>query len=71
MKVGAVTPLAVVITPLVYVKGYPFTHKRGNLGGIPMALHAALNRKSHLAATTLMEWAKREKFLRSLRPLLP
>jgi hypothetical protein len=30
MKVGAVTPLAVVVTPLVWAQGYPLGQKRGN-----------------------------------------
>jgi len=28
MKVGAVTPLAVVVTPLVWGQGYPLVRKR-------------------------------------------
>jgi hypothetical protein len=34
MKVGAVTPLAVVVTPLVWAQDYPFRLKSGNLNMI-------------------------------------
>jgi hypothetical protein len=34
MKVGAVTPLAVAVTPLVWAQDYPFRLKSGNLGMI-------------------------------------